>query len=222
MKLCKDLFNVDARHVLDPTMLLDKKDYLQLIDGYTPVNKNIDLMQYVFFFQHDETAIIEKVGNILGMKPVNLMTEKFLHEIKDKAELPKAQFYPVEEWLYGYSHSKFVITDSFHGTVFCIIFNVPFLVVSPEASTRQKSLLKMFGLSDRLVMTKEEVTSELINKEINCRRSALHKLQSQTLSHSRRPMPPVSSEKHGGCRCTWLYPSQCGCNPCRSSRQGEA
>ena len=170
-------------------MLLDKKDYLQLIDGYTPVNKNIDLMQYVFFFQHDETAIIEKVGNILGMKPVNLMTEKFLHEIKDKAELPKAQFYPVEEWLYGYSHSKFVITDSFHGTVFCIIFNVPFLVVSPEASTRQKSLLKMFGLSDRLVMTKEEVTSELINKEIdwdsvNRRREELKKQSIQYLQDS--------------------------------------
>lgn len=189
VKLCKDLFNVDARHVLDPTMLLDKKDYLQLIDGYTPVNKNIDLMQYVFFFQHDETAIIEKVGNILGMKPVNLMTEKFLHEIKDKAELPKAQFYPVEEWLYGYSHSKFVITDSFHGTVFCIIFNVPFLIVSPEASTRQKSLLKMFGLSDRLVMTKEEVTSELINKEIdwdsvNRRREELKKQSIQYLQDS--------------------------------------
>lgn len=148
-------------------MLLDKDDYLQLIEGYQPLNKDIELMQYVFFFQHDESAIIDKVGGLLGMKPVNLMTEKFLHEIKDKSELPKAKFYPIEEWIYAYSQAKFVITDSFHGTVFCLIFNVPFLVVSPEASGRQKSLLNMFGLSDRLVMTKEEVTPELVYKSIN-------------------------------------------------------
>ena len=168
IKLCKELFDIDAKLVLDPTMLLDKEDYLKLIEGYQPVNKNVDLMQYVFFFQHDESAIIEKVGGaVLGMKPVNLMTEKFLHEIKDKSELPKAKFYPIEEWIYAYSQAKFVITDSFHGTVFCLILNVPFLVVSPETSGRQKSLLNMFGLSDRLVMTKEEVTPELVYKSIN-------------------------------------------------------
>ena len=47
-------------------------------------------------------------GAVLGMKPVNLMTEKFLHEIKDKSELPKAKFYPIEEWIYAYSQAKFV------------------------------------------------------------------------------------------------------------------
>lgn len=189
VQLCKSLFGIDAKHVLDPTMLLDKEDYLHLIDGYEPVNRDIEYMQYVFFFQHEEKDIIRKVGGILGMKPVNLMTEKFLFEIRDKKDLPKAQFYPVEEWIYAYSHAKFVITDSFHGTVFCIIFNVPFLVVSPEASGRQKSLLKMFGLSDRLVMTQEEITPELVKRSIdwtsvNQRREELKQLSIQYLKRS--------------------------------------
>lgn len=165
--LCRNMFDVKAEHVLDPTMLLDKEDYLELIKDYEPLNKNVDLMQYMFFFQHEENAIIEKTSSLLGMTPVNLMTKYFLNQVTDKSQLPDAQFLPVEEWISAYSKAKFVLTDSFHGTVFCIIFNVPFLCVSPVAIARFKSLLKVYGLEDRLVMKASEVTRELLDKPID-------------------------------------------------------
>lgn len=167
VELCRNLFDVQAKHVLDPTMLLDKEDYLELIKEYKPLNENVDLMQYMFFFQNEENAIIEKTSSLLGVLPVNLMTRFFLNQVTEKSQLPEAQFLPVEEWIYAYSRAKFVLTDSFHGTVFCIIFNVPFLCVSPVAIARFKSLLKVYGLEDRLVMKASEVTRELVNKTID-------------------------------------------------------
>ena len=58
----KKIGNQFGNFDLDSTMLLDKDDYLKLIEGYQPLNKDIELMQYVFFFQHDESAIIDKMG----------------------------------------------------------------------------------------------------------------------------------------------------------------
>lgn len=170
VKLCHEMFNVHAEHVLDPTMLLDKIDYLNLIKGYKPILGHTDLMQYMFFFNHEENAIINKVSKLLGMQPVNLMTKYFLHQVTDKSQLPDAQFLPVEEWISAYSKAKFVLTDSFHGTVFCLIFNVPFLCVSPVAIARFKSLLRVYGLEDRLVMKVSDVTKELIYKSIDWER----------------------------------------------------
>jgi len=167
VKLCKDMFGVEAKHVLDPTMLLNKEDYLELIKNYRPQNEHVDLMQYMFFFNHEENAIIAKTSSLLNMKPVNLMTKYFLNQVQDKSQLPDAQFLPVEEWISAYSRAKFVLTDSFHGTVFCIIFNVPFLCVSPVAIARFKSLLKVYGLEDRLVMKESEVTKDLLEKPID-------------------------------------------------------
>lgn len=170
VKICKDCFGVDAKYVLDPTLLLEKEDYFQLIDSYDPHHKNIELLQYVFFWNHEEKEIVEKVSKLFDFKPTNLFPERFLNQIKDDSELPLSKFQPLEEWLYGYSESKFVVTDSFHGTVFCIIFNVPFLVVSPDAVTRFRSLLGLFGLENRLVMHVDEVTWELIHEEIDWKR----------------------------------------------------
>ena len=167
VKLCKDMFGVEAKHVLDPTMLLNKEDYLELIKDYRPQNEHVELMQYMFFFNHEENAIIAKTSSLLNMKPVNLMTKYFLNQVQDKSQLPDAQFLPVEEWISAYSRAKFVLTDSFHGTVFCIIFNVPFLCVSPVAIARFKSLLKVYGLEDRLVMKESEVTKDLLEKPID-------------------------------------------------------
>lgn len=167
IELCKKYFGVDAEWVLDPTMLLDKEDYMQLIKNYQPIDKKIDFMQYVFFWDSHEREVISKIITILNTKPVNLFPERFLWEVKNKEELVMSKFKPLEEWLYGYANSKFVVTDSFHGTVFCIIFNVPFIVVSPKAVTRFKTLLSLFGLKHRLVIKPEEVTEELVNERID-------------------------------------------------------
>ena len=61
--------------------------------------------------------------------------------------------YPhISTWLYAFSHSSYIITDSFHGTVFSIIFEKPFLTFgnTKRGMDRMISLLEMCDLKDRL------------------------------------------------------------------------
>lgn len=64
----------------------------------------------------------------------------------------------VAQWLKSFNDAKFIITDSFHGTVFAIIFNRPFIVVGNKERglARFTSLLRLFKLEDRLVDSAEE------------------------------------------------------------------
>jgi exopolysaccharide biosynthesis predicted pyruvyltransferase EpsI len=74
----------------------------------------------------------------------------------------------VETWLRGFYDAKFVITDSFHGMAFSIIFNKPFLCCINEkrGKARFKSLAKQFGLEEQLVFSEKDFSIEKINNSI--------------------------------------------------------
>ena len=65
----------------------------------------------------------------------------------------------VEQWLRGFMDARYVVVDSFHGCVFSILFNKPFIAIanSGRGETRFTSLLKTFGLSSRLIHGAEEL-----------------------------------------------------------------
>ena len=75
----------------------------------------------------------------------------------------------VESWLKGFHDAKFIITDSFHGCLFSIIFNKPFLIIGNEKRglARFNSLLSDFALMDRMILRKDENYSDIIQKSID-------------------------------------------------------
>jgi len=64
----------------------------------------------------------------------------------------------VSEWLSAFANAQFVITDSFHGCVFSIIFHKPFIAIANQwrGLSRFTTLLGHFGLQHRLVFSFEE------------------------------------------------------------------
>ena len=77
--------------------------------------------------------------------------------------------YPaVEEWIRGFRDCDFVVTDSFHGTVFSIIFEKPFVVLrnARRGNTRLDSLLRLFNLENRILSSAADVEN-CIYKQIN-------------------------------------------------------
>ena len=64
--------------------------------------------------------------------------------------------------------AKFVITDSFHGTIFSIIFNKPFYAIANKnrGLTRFTSLLKLFNIENRLLFSTDDIDKDYSN-EIN-------------------------------------------------------
>ena len=76
---------------------------------------------------------------------------------------------PVEQWIDGFNKAKFVVTDSFHGCVFSIIFKKPFIAIgnASRGMARFESLLRMFKLENRLIHSENELTEQLLNSEID-------------------------------------------------------
>ena len=59
----------------------------------------------------------------------------------------------------SFMDAKMVVTDSFHGVVFSIIFNKPFWVVAniSRGTARFTSILSLFNLEDRIVNDTSEM-----------------------------------------------------------------
>lgn len=128
-----------VERVIDPTMLLERKDYeTQLL----PVDQTGYILFYYFGtipenIKKQVRAFADKTGRKIvvfgedrGWADVYVSNEPFL-------------------MLSYYQKADFVITNTFHGNVFCLIFNKQFISFG---SHKQKvwDLLERFGLSERL------------------------------------------------------------------------
>ncbi len=160
--LCQSLFNVDAMHVIDPTLLLDKEEYIDNFELQTEYEKKY-LAVYILDTNKDKEKIITSISKKiqLPIKQLNIgsdLVAKFLPS--QLSELVKPG---VKEWLNGLLNADYVITDSFHGLVFSIIFEKQFMVIGNKRRglTRFVSLLSLFGLEKRLVMNFKEFTMNL-------------------------------------------------------------
>lgn len=152
VELCKNHFGVEAAHLLDPTMLLARNEYISLVEKEKIEKSSGNLFTYILDSTNDKNSIIEKISNKYKLKAFSVMQPKRFSDI-DRNGIDECVFPPVEEWIRGFMDAEFVVTDSFHGTVFSIIFNKPFISIANESrgTTRFTSLLKLFQLEDKLV-----------------------------------------------------------------------
>ena len=99
------------------------------------------------------------------------------------------------EFVYLFKHASLVVTTSFHGTAFSVIYNKPFyaLVQSNSQDDRISSLLKLLGLEERLVYMGQslnelqgslEYDSKALAKLENGRKQSLAFLQENLMSSS--------------------------------------
>ncbi len=166
VSLCNDYFGVDnAVHVVDPTMLLSKEDYLSLVDDK---KSDGNLFAYILDRAKDKLEIIDKVKTARKLNEFFVKAKNPLTELR-RDNIAECIVPPVENWIKAFRDAEFVVADSFHGCVFSIIFNKPFIAIGNKdrGLARFNSLLKMFDLEDRLILSPEELTEEKINADIN-------------------------------------------------------
>ncbi|MGQ7262230.1 polysaccharide pyruvyl transferase family protein [Vreelandella sp. V005] len=168
MELCKSKLDTNAEWVVDPTLLLEVADYQALIDT-CEINHNKDcIISYVLDSGADKRSIANIVSNSVNKKVVSIKPENKISQFRSK-DINRCVYPKVEKWLQSIKDSSFVVTDSFHGTVFAIFFNRPFIAIgnSRRGMARFESLLSHFGLVNRLVENSNEVTQELIKQKID-------------------------------------------------------
>ena len=178
--LCKEHFGVEAQHVIDPTMLLEKDDY-RTVCGQQSAERG-SLFCYVLDRSKEKREIITEIANRLKLEPFESMPELPDEIFNLYGKIDKCVYPPVEAWLSAFDETKMVITDSFHGTVFSIIFNKPFWVIGNEGRglARFQSLLSQFGLEDRMLMPSKlndlDLNQSIDWEKVNYKRDALKKL----------------------------------------------
>lgn len=177
IELCEKYFCVDALLVLDPTMMLTRKNYIDLI-----AKKDIDSGSFsMFTYILDENP--EKKKLFLYVEQKLKLINKILEG--DPYRGHRDNNPSVECWLNSFRSSDFVFTDSFHGCVFSIIFNKPFLVYANKERgiARVLSLLSMYGLQNRMVNSISQI-DEALNETIDWKFVNEKRMEMQKISFS--------------------------------------
>lgn len=153
VELCRSKYSVIAEHVLDPTLLLTKEDYLNFIDLDKFNITNNALFSYVLDSSIGKTDLINKISTTLDFSIYNLA----LNNRDTSGNIVATP--PVEYFVNGINKSEFVITDSFHGTVFAIIFNKPFITIinKKRGSSRFESLFRMLNIDGNIIYDMNDV-----------------------------------------------------------------
>lgn len=136
--------------VLDPTLLLARSDWSKVWSDAIKIEQ-----PYIFSYSLNESPMYVKevaaMANTFGMKVVNIKSSPW--------GTGRPEFIDVfdagpREFLYLLAHSKFVVTNSFHGTIFALNFHVPFLsLLNPVSgsNSRIQSIVQELGVQDRAV-----------------------------------------------------------------------
>ena len=143
VELVKELGRTDAIQCLDPTLLMSKEEWsLYADDSYKG-------KEYVLTYNLHHDPEIDKCAKAIASK-YHLLIRNISYNWHDIVRHGHLDWCPTVEGFLGLiKNAKYVVADSFHATAFSIIFEKPFVVITPEvASSRLSSLLKMLGLDD--------------------------------------------------------------------------
>ncbi len=149
-----------AEQVLDPTLLLSKEYWMKFVN-----KTNIDKYLLIYQLHNNKRLDIyaKELAKRKGLKIVRV--SQFLHQIINGGKFvwcpsPSA-------FLSLIAYSECLITDSFHGTAFAINFNKPFIEVLPnnKTETRNVSILKLTGLTERILMKNDDYS--IFDKKID-------------------------------------------------------
>lgn len=165
--LCHQLGFEKSIIAIDPTLLLCSSDYSALISN---IKLESSSNPYVFVYLLNIRNCDEIYWN-----EFNKMIQSdglAVRVVASSGYLPAQNFLPgyqnehatIPEWLSLIKHSEYVITTSFHGVVFCLLYHKPFYAVLlsneySKGNDRIVSLLKSVGLNNRIVSSDSDINS---------------------------------------------------------------
>ena len=142
-----------VEYVVDPTLLLDEREWMKVsCDGSTPQQPYI--LAYILGTKHCISDFAEELGKSQSLPVYYIATRpEFLHRDHVIADAGPAEFISLIK------NARYVVTDSFHGTIFSINFNVNFYSFTKRAglshndnandNDRIPAILAEYGLSER-------------------------------------------------------------------------
>lgn len=165
IKIVREIAQKDAVWVCDPTLLLKREDYVKLATLSQIKLVQPYILVYVLGYNFNPhpmvDILVENEAKLRKLQIVYLQCNNLEGVLKKGMMVSSAGPY---EFLWLFEHASFVITSSFHGTIFSLLFEKQFFSVSSKEDDRIASLLDKVHLSDRLVSNVSEISDK---KDIN-------------------------------------------------------
>ena len=138
-RLCREYLSVDAEVVLDPTLLLYGDDYARVSSSSNAGDEKY-VAAYILDVTAEKMSFIDSVAASIGAR-VKFVT------VTGNCECP------IDEWLSLIRNAEYVMTDSFHGSAFSIVFRRQFVAFANKerGADRFTTLFRGLGLENRLV-----------------------------------------------------------------------
>lgn len=179
---------IESKTVLDPTLLLTKEKWQTISKKY----KNITT-EYILVYSMEKNEDLIKIAKDLSMK----LKLKVIHFRKEKTFenlLYRAYDAGIEEFIYLFKNANYVVTNSFHGLVFSIIFNKEFVSINHKTrNERQENLLLLTKLTNRAVQTYDDYINTSFDK-INY--DKVNKLIEETRKESFKCIDEIVGDNH--------------------------
>ena len=149
--LVKRLSGKNARQVLDPTLLLNREQWMQVAK---PVQ--LPYKKYILIYELANVPYIKQlalhISKETGLPIVRICKNASVEDVEP--EITNIIDAGPAEFLSLFDRAEYVVTNSFHGTAFSINFGRNFYTVIPNGkdnNSRQRSILKLMGCEERLV-----------------------------------------------------------------------
>lgn len=173
--VCKSKFDVEATQVMDSVFLCDLNDWKMLANNAIRKIEGKFLFSYILDPTQEKSVELQRLANRLGYKLVTITDRQTNTEQKESilqncGVITNAT---IEELVYHLLNAEFIVTDSFHGFCFALIFNKAFiaLVNRVRGASRFDTLTKIAGCESRMAEhisdTDKMTREELINIDKN-------------------------------------------------------
>lgn len=180
VELCRQLYDVKAEWVLDPVFLLNGRDYDRMLN----VSSTLETETYIAVYFLNPTKekrelclrIQKALGNIkiVNMTDANLRSPDHCLRVLEYDNIKTGL--TVEAWLTYMRHADFIITDSYHGTCFSMIYEKKFVTIQNRESARFETFALFPEIQDRIIKGAtqddvkrylEEIDYEAVNERLS-------------------------------------------------------
>lgn len=179
----KDILNgegLQADVSLDPSLLLSCRQWEEVVD----IPKTDSSPYILVYAMRNRNKVIKLAKSIAKQENIEIK-EIFNSYISPQFTMKKYSDAGPLDFLSLIRNAKYVVTDSFHGTAFSIIFNRSFITIrlNDGHDGRAESLLNSLGLSDRMKEDIEGYREKIEYSEINAN---LAKLKSDSINYLKK------------------------------------
>ena len=170
----KKYYGINATHIIEPVLIAPKKIWENLLEKSDLELEDDYIFSYILDPSEKKRQLIKNFSENMGVKSINALDGFSGSYNYNKEKLNLENTLPniwVADWLKCFAKSKFVITDSFHGMCFALIFNKPFIVIANygRGVERFESLLDLCNLNNRLIDINNlnEISYDVFLEKIN-------------------------------------------------------